>query len=915
MTATLPRNRAVATSNRTPRMRAVLLVALVTALGVPIVSSGAQTTVASCNVANQIVPAPPSWEAITKPAFAVGPATMSAFAAQPTNPDVIYVTNGKAVMRSSDSGCHWDEVLELRPEGNGDVPLSSAVTTITAITIPERDPKRRVLLSMVEVEEGIGRPHVAVSESGDAGSYDLADTGLPAVGRPTDLRIAPSDPRVVLLALRAVPSLNDTPVGTLPPVGGTPAPSAPGGALYRSNDGGRTWAVAAEGGDLGGAAVIDDIAISNLAAERVWVIADGVLLRSDDQGSSFTDRGLTQAQQDEAGYHFTAIDTYQSRVLAFSRTSNSGSAVVLRSDNSGTSYTSSNIPFAVDSAAHGTRVDDVLVGTPVADGASSLYQLSNRRWTTVAPTSLQTTWRIQITRVRAVRFGLSPEKLYRTIADRTAPKLGDPPVPVDDIDGLAGVKPASLLPRSQTVTLQVGQTREIQYTLRVPRRPTPLDVYIVLDNSGSMAAFIDNLRLTLASAVNALRANAVDVNVGLGYYTSLTDQKQPMYDRLVDIGPVNQAFFAALDKLDPKSTQGNQEPILDALYQSATGEGRSDIKFQALSTCDIDPSLPGCGIPRNRNANFRRDSLRVLLHAGNEEWDRGLEGSPTFAETAAALRSRNIKHVGIAVLPIAKRDMGEMSQATGAIAAPGGVDCSGDGVADLKAGAGLVCGGTSADLAKTLVQILNAVSDVQDLRFYSRNPSPVLRSLQPTRVLPVNVKTDSSILMRATVSCLGVEPGSYELRFGAALKEATIAEASALVTCGAPPALAAVIPPVAPPQQQPAPVQPPGVPVPVPAPAPQINPAPQAQPQIQANANAGTAFEEQEQIQIATVGLDIPKESEELAMSALPPPERSDAVGAAVAVLAAGGLMGSVCMGVVLARRQRTALAHSRTFR
>ena len=914
VTVTPPRTGAAAPRGLVSRRRATLAVALATLIAVPIVASQAQAP--ACNVKGAIALVNSRWESISRPTFPAGPVGtpvgMTAYAVQPSNPDVIYVTNGKAVMRSSDAGCHWDEVLELRPEGGGDVGLSSATATITAITIPERGAKRRVLLSVVEVEQGVGRPHIVRSETGDNGSFDLADQGLPPVGRPTDLRIAPRDDRMVLLALRAVPSLNDTPLGPVPPVSGAPTQSGPVGALYRSSDGGRTWAVAAEGSELGDAAVIDDIAISDTAAEDVWIIADGVLLSSRDGGASFSDRGLAIADQDAQGYRFTTLDVFQKRIYAFSRTTNAGRPAALRSNDNGASYRAVTVPFVAESAAHGARIDEVLVGTPVADGSSDMYTLSAGRWVSVAPANNLTPWRVQIDRVRSIRFGLSPEKLYRTTADRTKPKPGAPPTRVnDDLDGLQTVKPATLLPRSQTVALEVGQTKEITYTLSLPKRPTPLDVYILLDNSSSMTAFIDDLRDNLAVAINSLRAQSVDVYVGLGYYTTISDPVNPMYDRLVDIGPVTKAFFDALESLDPKSTKGNQEPILDALFQSATGAGRNDFEFQALSACDINPALPTCGIPRNKQANYRRDSLRVLLHAGNEEWNRDLPGSPSFADTAAALREKNIKHVGLAVLPLARKDMGDMARATGAVAGAGGVDCTGDGVAELAAGAGLVCSGTG-NLAKTLVQILNAVSDIQDLRFYTRTKSPVLQSLQPQKILPVNVKADSTVLLRAVVSCRGVEAGSYEVQFGAALKEATIAEASALVTCGIPPAAAALIPPVVPPQQQPAPAQPPVPAPPVPAPAPQINPAPQVQPQIQAQVNAGTAYEEQEQVQIATVGLDVRREEEEeFAMSSLPPREREDPVGAAAVVLAGGAPMGSACMGVVLARRHRTALAVS----
>ena len=907
---------------RVGRVRAALALAIATVLAVPIVASQAQAR--RCQVANRIVRVNNAWEAVLKPAFDVGPQTLTAYAVQPTNPEVIYVTNGKSVERSSDGGCTFDRVFELTPNGTGDTNLNSATTTITSITLPERGAPRRVLLTAVEIEEGVGRPHVIRSDSGDNGTYDVADSGLPPVGRPTKLRIAPSDPNFVLLALRAVPAVPDTPAGELPPIGPAPAPGAPVGALYRSDDGGRTWSQAAGGGETSSASTINDIAISDVNPSRVWIIADGVLLSSADRAASFTDRGLTRSQQQLGDYRFTTLDVYQSRVLAFSVTGPGGPSV-LRSDNSGTSYSTASVPFVAESAAHGGRLNDVVAGTTVQDGTTKLFALSNGRWVEVTPQPNATPFRVQIDRVRFIRFGLSPDKLYRSTADQQKPDITTPPKQIiGDIGNLSRVRPPTLLPRSQTVALEVGQSKEITYTLKVPRRPTPLDVYFVLDNSSSMTAFIDDLRTNLSEAVTRLRSDAVDVQAGLGYYTAFearggagqagsqyVPQNQKLYERLVDIGPVDKEFFDALGTLDPKNTKGNKEPILDALYQSATGEGRANLIFPALTPCDIDPSLPGCQIPRNRNANFRRDSLRVLLHAGNEEWERNLEGSPSFAKAAAALREQNIKHVGVHVLPIAKKDMQEMAKATGAVAGPGGVDCTGDGRADLKQGEGLSCSG-QGDLAKTLVQILNGVTDVQDLRFFTRGPSPVLRTLAPQRVLPINVKADNTVTLKALVSCAGVEPGAYEIRFGAALREASIAEAAALVTCGLPPAGAiAVVPPPAPnPQQQISPAQPPPAPVPAPAPAPQINPAAQSQvqPQVNAQANTGTAYEEQEQIQIATVGLDV-REREELAMSALPVEERGDPVAAAVAVLACGGAMAAGCTGVVLARRNRAELA------
>ncbi|HVE63535.1 MAG TPA: hypothetical protein VNB94_07020, partial [Mycobacteriales bacterium] len=319
--------RATQAAPRTRRIRPTLLAALVTVLAVPLVTSQAQVAGPRCPDRNQIVPVGGNvarWEAIAKPAFDNGPQAMTAYAVQPTDPSIIYVTNGKTVMRTSDSGCTFDEVLELRPEASGDVALSSATTTITSLTLPERGSPRRVIATAVEVDSGVGRPHILRTDTGNNGTWEIADGGLPPVGRPVDLRIAPGDARIVYLSLRAVSGLDDTPVGPLPPVGGTPAPSGPVGAIYRSGNGGQSWAQVAQGDQLGGATVLDDIAVSDLSADRVFVIANGVLLSSNDGGATFTDSGLTRAQQSSAGYRFTTLDVFQKRILAFSSTTSAG---------------------------------------------------------------------------------------------------------------------------------------------------------------------------------------------------------------------------------------------------------------------------------------------------------------------------------------------------------------------------------------------------------------------------------------------------------------------------------------------------------------------------------------------------------------------------------------------------------------
>ncbi|MBE7217285.1 MAG: hypothetical protein INR64_02335 [Caulobacteraceae bacterium] len=222
--------------------------------------------------------------------------SIGALAVAPSAPSTIYVGTGEADMRSdvaqgmgmfrsTDGGAHWT------PIGLSDT------QQIGRILVDPRDPK-------VLLVAALGHPYGPNAQRGvfrstDGGAtwtrtlFKSADTGA------IDLAYKPGHPDTVYAALWQT---------RRPPWNVYPPSNGPGSGLYKSTDGGRTWAPIT-GHGLPDAPGRIGIAMSPAAPNRVYALIDakeGGLYRSDDDGASWREAsGDTRIWQ--RGWYFGGL--------------------------------------------------------------------------------------------------------------------------------------------------------------------------------------------------------------------------------------------------------------------------------------------------------------------------------------------------------------------------------------------------------------------------------------------------------------------------------------------------------------------------------------------------------------------------------------------------------------------------------
>ena len=212
------------------------------------------------------------------PIFDSGPVgSIGAIAVAPSAPSTIYVGTGEADMRSdiaqgmgmfrsTDHGAHWSAI------GLADT------RQIGRILVDPRD--ARVLLVAA-----LGHPYGPNAQRGVFRSTDGGATWTRTLFKDAntgaiDLAYKPGDPDAVYAALWQT---------RRPPWNVYPPSSGPGSGLYKSTDGGRTWAPLI-GRGLPNAPGRIGLAVSPAAPHRVYALIDakdGGLYRSDDDGADW----------------------------------------------------------------------------------------------------------------------------------------------------------------------------------------------------------------------------------------------------------------------------------------------------------------------------------------------------------------------------------------------------------------------------------------------------------------------------------------------------------------------------------------------------------------------------------------------------------------------------------------------------
>lgn len=829
------------------------------------------------------------WTTITGPSFTEGSQTITTYAVDPVRPRLIYVTNGKTVVKTEDGGCTWKETFKLELLPSLDVPVSSALAVVTSVVVPEDPAARGNVFLLVEerldgtdpdgpsgpLPGGIGlRPHVIKSED-EGGSWKAQDQGLPPVGDPRALHFAPSNADIGYVFV--------------------------GNNLYRTADGGQTWQ------QRGSHPNVADYEIDPQVPDDLWFWA-GALLHSRNGGES-------SAPNNYVPNFVTHGSVYrapggESRIMVY----DSDGGGWWRSDNSGRTFTPNvNSPSNnVISIATAAGVDAMVLSV---HGAVYRYQAPGA-WVEITPNIEQGVERdpdapdileLQIDRTDSPSvFG----RTANTIEVYTAFTLNLPPLnptAPEDVGGDIG-----LTPNTRRIELKQGETAKVRYDLTLPPQATPLDVFFLLDTTQSMNSSIRGLQEGIHQIVDELSRSKLDVQFGLGEYK---DYPIPGYGDPIagdfpyrlrrDIGPADNSLVAAIEQMVASGGGRTHIPEsqLTALYQAATGEGEPGCTSGAAGTC----------VPPGEGASFRPDALKVFVNITDAGFDDSVgHPSPPSSVVAETLRNKAILQIGLAVygpygLTAARNSLIEMADATETLAPSSGVDCNGDGFTDVEPGAPLVCDIAEEEsdgvlsLAPAIISTLKAITDEAPIELVPVKGEGFIEAIKPALYPKVNVKDPVALGFDVIYACprQGLPKGPVELV--ATVRATGVASAVAKVVCTDDPRIKDRV------LDKPIPVVPPGIepvvavavaPVPPPPPAPVSNVQPQPNPHMQGAA----AQQEQQEKQLAFATNNQEELEADLDLEFSTYRDRS-ADGAAALGLLGAAMAASTAAGLVLRRR------------
>jgi len=726
-----------------------------------------------------------AWTTLEAPRFRDGPPRITDLAVEARAPARMYATNGVAIVRSTDGGCSWQDSYRVGEESAS--ALTPANARITSVVAAES--RGRVLAVVVETVANQTRPHVVVSS--DAGRSWEAGTGLPPLGSPEALVVAPSSPDTAYLAV-------DLSGGTLD-------------TLYRSTDGGRTWQLRSEphvGGEFEG------LEVDPLRPNEIWAWGQG-LHRSTDGGRTWT------PIPEFVGTRTGPVDVFHS----------SGEAssifvfipdlrVMQQSSDGGTTWLQSYGLSAPDSVDHGS-VAASRVAT--SDGNAFVWAPSLLQWVDAdAPDN-------GVTDVSATR-STSPD-FYMHTGSSILVFIGDTGPDIDikrhefDMDDIAindpetvlDLDPPKLDPNKQVVKIPAGEEKRVRYNLSLSKIRTPLDLYFLVDTSESAKKFLRGLGRTLATIVNELYAVRLDVRFGLSEFRAYPDSEPPRpqcgdQDLPVVENPQCERNFIYRQVLDfPQSTPaalatateglvpiagGHYNAQLEALRQVADGSGVDDWPYGSASP---NTHLDGHDVPAGQDASFRKKALNIVLISTDEEFSTGAPHQsrrvppeiPSFEEVAGSLNARDIHQVGLALGTGALPDLRRVAADTGAVAPSRGADCDGNGAADIAPGGPLVCTvdplslDEGSNLVPAIVNMVEAVRDTEAVTLEAESKDPVVDDVTPEAYPGVVLQADQDLTFDVTYRCPMTLAGERtQVDLTATQGGSELADGTATVVCG-----------------------------------------------------------------------------------------------------------------------------------
>lgn len=825
---------------------------------------------------------PDGWTLLTRPSWSVGEQKIVSWAASAHLDGLLLATNGRAVMRTTDFGCTWEEVYSPGLLV-GEFDLGSTAEVFGVAMPPTIG---RLGYPAYAVVAGLDRTKVVVSEDRGRTWAESPSVGLPPLARMHSIKVSPNPNIVYVLA-----DAQSTPLNAVVET-----------ALYISRDRGQTFAPVRRGLQP---TQYTEFAVDPADARHVWAWDDVDIWHSTDSGTTWQETGgFGSAVEHVDVAHFPAYEPARITIYRKDR------SLASRSEDGGVTWTRYATPGRVTGSANAAMgmlyVTTSDVGVFVDAPMYKLVQkdISPRKLTFTelawGPVDFATT--LYATNGNDLYLRRFTQKAIQNLINLRGP-------------GRLQVGPNQLFPANHVERLKPGQTKKIEYTLDLSPVPTPLDIFFATDSTGSMSGVIGSLRNDLQDIIDDLAERGIDVWFGIGDFKDYSTWAGPNdypYKLHREVGPVDEELEDAINGITTGG--GNQlDSALTATYQAATGAGQRRL--------DESGALAGWWVEPGEGAEWREEALKVIVIAADvrsrtPETEKGYPG-PTHRQVVNALNLLGIEHVGLAVgsSPAApQKSLARVSRGTGTVAPRGGIDCDDDGEVDLKEGEPLVCevNGSGTNLSPAMVALLESLEDRQPVSWRLKGERQVARLLGDTMVPDVDVKEPNTMRFTVQVRCdVDTAGETFEHVVEARVARRTVATAALTVKCAGLPKRRPVI-------DIPQPIQrvlaaaviPPPPPAPAPVPQTQVNsnPNPNANPNPQpvTQVQAGVAYQQQVEVQLQTATDEVRTEGE-LAMSGL---RDTDAAAAGVLcagmVLAAGG-------AVALRRRTRPQVAKVRS--
>jgi hypothetical protein len=742
------------------------------------------------------------WVTVAGPNFGKRPGEprdpLVAHAVDPRDPLRQYASDGRSIARTLDGGCSWVDVHFVPPASPSltvnDTGFDDSILQLTTSRMASGP--ARVWALTGPRSEAVAPLRVIVSEDGGetwetrgaglpllhARAHTAVVGGRPGLDRPTAiLATAVSDPQRAYLA--------------------TTSTGEGDGPVYITTDGGVTW----RRGGLTDATVtspvgqISELTVDPGDADSVWLLGgDGTqLLHSPDGGTSWAGVDVSRGSD-------VSVDG-----LHVSRRGGSPHVQVvgrLNTDEFGTIFRSVNgadfVPVQLVEpmrgeiqVSQGGEPDSMVLSTDQPDQALilDLKAPGGAIFRSVAATGLGD---VNAPQTDATAEPVHWFRRYEGLAAFIpGPIPGGPPPPPPKIlpdrlfdPSAVGRRggdrvPGTLEPAALEDILPPEGSREHDYTLDLPPLPTPVDVWFLMDTSGSMGGAIEGLQLGIDRIIQELKAAGMDAWFGLAEYKG----ENFRYARLADLAPPGPGLERGLRRL--YASGGGEETQYTALYQTASGKGQTDV-----------------GIAPQQGASWRPEALRIVVHATDEPFGVVPDG-PSRDEAVAAMNAAGAFHVGLDLSPgtrgvstapptrTVKADLDDVARATGTFAPPEGVDCNGDGNLDLDAGQPLTCpivrNQDEVEISQAIISAVRAVRDDTAVALTVVDGGGIKVDVADPLRVPVNVKIPNQLPFRVRFDCPAEMTGDVaNIKLLATVRGAPSAPATARVVCGPPPVTA-----------------------------------------------------------------------------------------------------------------------------